>query len=228
MANKGYELGVQREFIYTGFSMNSRTGASLSLISPSSFEVILGLIISIGALIALFTPILYVGSDFETYFQFVEKKPTGVYGDYQDISAQVNSSKLAADTSVFTLWAITGLLGYALIASGMKVIANLEGLKDELNYTHANKRSVLIEALEHAVVRIGGLFGLYSLAEIFVTAIVPYILLLAHQSVGASGFMLALNLFIAFLIVMGTVHLATILIRLIVLKTRVFVPTYHL
>lgn len=199
-----------------------RSTQFLQLIMPSWFEAAVVFLVATIAVVLLVTPSLYAGSEFEVYFSYVERNPTELQAGYNELSEKVNTSELAADISVFGLWALVGLAGYAIISSIMRVIRQTAQFHDELEYSHTDKRAVIIESVIHLGVRLLAVGGLYILLMLLLTRAVP-LFALQFRSLNPSDTLLFItNCLLAGALIVVSTHAVTILLRLVALRTRVF------
>jgi hypothetical protein len=202
--------------------MNHGSLRSLQVLIPSRIEIALACLLLGIITFALVTPSIYKGSDVETYFNYIEKNPTKLQTDYAGVSQQVNSSPLAADVSVFALWALAGLAGYGIVESIIGLFMNLKRFREELDYANTDRSAIIIDSLAHLLVRLIATLALYLLILFIFSRLVPYVLLLIHhpspyENLTAIGVLAGLTF-----VVLVTFHALTVLLRLVFLRTRLF------
>lgn len=184
-------------------------------------------VMAISVLAALTFPHVLSMYGIDEYVSYVREQPGDLMMRYSEAGEALNSSELAADASVFVVWGITGLIGYALIASIIRAIRNIAAFERDIKYFQAYRAGIIREALVHVFVRLLAaslILGVYFIAT---TIIIPAITA-AVQTALVGGVAVGIGLYLASLLaVMASLHVVVILTRLIVLRTRVFYDKYY-
>jgi hypothetical protein len=205
---------------------HSPSQAFIRLMQPSLFSSIVTFIVVVVGVLIILVPSLYEGSPFELYLNSSEFKSTGLYTEYDAISDQVNSSKFAADASVFVIWALVGLVGYALVLSIVKFGYSIMKFVSVLEYTKSDREEVAKEALLHLCVRVGAAILLYIAYVIFMKLALPYMLFFAQHALGSSQLLGSVYVLLIAGIITVSFHALVILLRLVMLQTRIFFSNY--
>jgi hypothetical protein len=125
--------------------------------------------------------------------------------------------------TLLLLWSLVGLVVYGLVATTARSLGRAEGLRESLNYVHANPRTLLAYTAEHLLLRSIAAIALVGFAAAFVKQVVPYGITAAHASAGdvmsLDGILYAL---LSFALIAMSLHLMTILLRLALGRVRVF------
>lgn len=153
----------------------------------------------------------------------------GLHLAYQQSSgAQTVSNTFAQNNSLnnvllFVLWGAVGLVIYSIVQNMVHEFSSADELVHELHYVHADRRKILRAVGLRATVRLGALLAWWLLVRFMVYKLVPYDIAAARLS--------ALHLtnvsdwarsVLGGAVCMLGVHGLTILLRLLVLRPRLF------
>jgi uncharacterized membrane protein len=138
-------------------------------------------------------------------------------------STQAVTPTLANSWSLILIWAAVGLITYIVAASIVRAIMETMEFRRELDYVHANPRSMLTNVIEHLVMRFIAGVLLVLLLILFVYHTLPYVISASRTSatnlVSVSGARYAA---VAFLITALCTYAGSILLRLTLGRKRVF------
>ncbi len=138
-------------------------------------------------------------------------------------STQSVTPDLQNSWPLILVWAGVGLLTYTIASSIVRFILETIEFRRELNYVHANRRSMLAVTLEHLFMRLASAILLLLLILLFVYHVLPYAISAAQASAGhiftVDG---VRNAIFSFIFTMLCVYFATVLLRLSIGKARVF------
>jgi len=143
--------------------------------------------------------------------------------DYQAITAHIAQNQVISNLPLFLFWAALGVVVYLLAASLWSGLASAEELREEMDYVNAPRQWILRTILIHLTIRLMVLVLWVIYLQVFLKILLPYVLAAAHVAATSSlsfsgiGFAL-LALAVGFL----AVHVHTVLLRLLLLKVRVF------
>lgn len=196
------------------------------LFQPSFLSVSVTTVASLAVVAVLLVPSLYKNSEFAQYFNLTELQKTSTYDDYQLISDRLNNSEVAADSSVFIIWMIIGLLSYTVVASIAKLIASGVRFVQDVEYFKADRERIAREAIVHLIIRLVAAVGLYCFYLLLVPYVAAYVLAFARAALGGSLLEGVWYIVLMSLIVAASIHVVVILLRLVLLRVRVFFNRY--
>lgn len=120
-------------------------------------------------------------------------------------------------------WAIIGFVVYFVVETVAQGVHNLEELREEMGYVHAQRDILLKTAVEYLLIRLLTVIVWLFFIEVFFKRIIPYSILAAHASTAdlhsGQSFIYAL---VSFFMITASLHLHTIFLRLSLRRTRVF------
>jgi len=123
----------------------------------------------------------------------------------------------------FGFWVMVGLLVYALITTFGQSIAETEEEIKSLNYIHARKTQIEQELFLRLALRLGGLLAAFIYGWIFIRLIFPFCVYASRVGLAnlshLSGW---LYLALSFVILLPALHGIVIVLRLIVLRPRLY------
>jgi len=85
----------------------------LKLLAPSRTGGLLTVVFAFFIVLAVMTPKFYEIANLDLYLGYIKEHPNGFYKQSLEASNAVNSSRFAADSSVFIVWGVAGLIGYS-------------------------------------------------------------------------------------------------------------------
>lgn len=138
---------------------------------------------------------------------------------YQNIFGNPTLNKIL----FFVFWMLVGLVVYLFIQVSGHGISEADETLHELNYVHTKKSQYLEHLVKRTAVQIGivVLIALYS--TLFLKALLPYSLLSLQISLASLPNLPALGFGLLAIIVLGiSLHIYVILLRLLLLRIRVF------
>lgn len=191
---------------------------SLNILTPSQTSIITAFIVAITAAVAIIGPIVYKNAGFYLYFQYPELRSSTIQNEFEMATTVVNQSRFAADFAVFILWAIAGLVSYAIVVSIHNGFKNLQSFEHELAALGANRPRVVTEQLERFGIRIAAIGGVYLLYVFFMKIQLPYLIQLMRSSSDVTHLVAGGIVVIAS--VMMTWYVVVLLMRFIFLRTR--------
>jgi len=138
-------------------------------------------------------------------------------------STQSVNPTLENSWPLILVWAGVGLLTYTVASSIVRFILESIEFRRELNYVHANRKSMVAVTLEHLFMRLVSAILLLILILLFVYHVLPYAISAAQASAGhalsSTGIRGAV---FSFVLTMLCLYFATILLRLSIGKARIF------
>lgn len=120
------------------------------------------------------------------------------------------------------LWALVGLVIYVIAASIVRLILQIIEFRKELDYVHANRRSMVRTTVEHIFMRLIAAILLISLGLLFIDRILPFAV---SESSTAQAHLLSVHggwfAFASFALTALTFYVGSVLLRLTFGKSRI-------
>ncbi len=203
----------------------SRRSDVRNLFSFSILSATVGVAVGFIMMVATLYATLFVGTQNEqiTNLAMQDIKSKSLSSKIEEANRIINQSEEAADFSVFAVWSLAGLLLYALVSALMFGFKASRGAAVAVWFSSNDGRvSIVEEIVARAGLRIVGVLGIYFLYRI-VFLVSPYLLVLASE-VRRDQSMLNIAVLSGAMFVVGLllVYLSTIMLRLIALRTRIF------
>ena len=142
---------------------------------------------------------------------------------YQTLTSHILSNSFISNLPLLLFWTLVGLIVYLFVANIFAGIRNTADLKDELNYVNADRHELIMNALKHLLIRLLVLVVWIIYIFIFFNHIVPYCVAAALAGSGQlGGLQDGLYILISIVLMALAVHVHVILLRLLLLRPRVF------
>lgn len=210
------------------FISNSSLDAKLFdiLLSPSSLSGFLAGIAAIGFVAFVIISANYRGSNTELQvFQYQASQSTI---PAQTIGHALDSNNIVSNLPLLLFWALVGFVVYLFAINIVSSVKGAAELKNEIeNYTNLNRRQIVLEVLQKLLIRLIVLLVWVPYINLFFHQLVPYV---ATLGVVASLHLLSVTgvscTLLALIVLFVGLHVHAILLRLLVLKPRVFGATY--
>ncbi len=172
------------------------------------------------------TPIFIRQLNIQQYIDYIAQNPTQMSDQITNASDAINSSKLAADASVFIVWALAGVAGYLLISSIFQAVKRSIATIDDVEHAVVDRKSAERELFEKIIIQLSAVILLYCLYILVKTLILPTLTVLSLYALtqGASTVFVSLLAMVAILFL--TIHLVVVLLRFALLRTRLFFGPY--
>lgn len=202
---------------------------SLTRFMQPSFLSLLMTFLLIAALsIIAVSPEFYEMIGLDSYFNYLDRNPTGIYGEYIGITNFINSNKFIADAAIFTIWAAVGLIIYNTTLGLIQVgIGTGTFMRDVVESKKRDRYKIVREVCSQLLVRTSAIFGLLIMFNIFIEYVLPQIFLFARNILSSTVFICILWTLGLSLFLLIYVHVIVLLLRLMCLRVRVFFNRYH-
>jgi hypothetical protein len=143
--------------------------------------------------------------------------------DVKTIGNNFGNNSFLNNALLFVLWGSVGLVVYSVVQGTVNELKQADELLHELNYVHANRRSIVRNTLIRATIRLGSLLTWWFVLRFIIYKLLPYAIASAHQSASRSLNLgdLIRSLLSVVAIALG-IHLLIVLARLIMLRPRLF------
>jgi multisubunit Na+/H+ antiporter MnhB subunit len=193
------------------------------LITPSWVSLLLGIIVSLIVVLGSLGLAYYRSSALQTLINLDHTQTTKVDGSYAVTGRNDRLSVILSDLPLFIFWAGVGMAAYSFTSGIWGSFRSVAELGEEMNYVHVQRRELLTYALERLALRIGALIGLLVLLNYTVHRILPYSVALSYAGTTETSWLTgALYVLFGIFILLVVTHVHTILLRLIVLRPRLF------
>lgn len=196
--------------------------AFFRLISVSSLEGIVAFAVFLAMVAYIFWSVATNVSPVEQYFGSLHGKYT-LEESYTRISDDINSDVRVANTVVFAVWAIVGLLAYYIVYFIFTSERNVSEFFKSLTWVHADKTVLLEYSIARMAIRVLSLVGLLLLSTYLLTGALPYIL--GNLNLTSTSELFpdrVIHLVVTSMIIIGFMHIYVILLRCLMLRQRVF------
>lgn len=196
-----------------------------SLLVPSMISgvlcVLAGLFI-VGAIAVLTN---YQGSSFQRELQHtqVRSENEAIGEDYEYISEDFEQNAVLDRAPVMVFWMFVGTLVYFLVTGIAGAIANVNEIGQELHYMHVRRKQLLKEVYIKSALRFCVLGIWLGFIILFFRVLLPYCLAAAHVGAGSiatvSG---SAYILLALIVLVICLHIHVVMLRLVVLRPRIF------
>lgn len=148
---------------------------------------------------------------------------TSIGGEVHSVSTKFTSNSYLNNGLLFVLWGTIGLVVYSIAQSAVNEIRNANELIRELDFVHADRHAMIMNAVLRGVVRFGGLIAWAVLMRYTLYKFIPYTIAAVHNTAlrltSVSDWERSL---LATLGCMVCVQILIVLLRLAMMRTRLF------
>lgn len=142
---------------------------------------------------------------------------------YQKAYDTVIISNSLGAIALFVVWGMIGMIAYAGVAGIVNGLKEIDDLKEESGFVHADKQSLYREEAEKFIIRVVALGLLFVAIRLFVTMFVPWAREVTVIAVFESVWLQkVLYLLVAFAGWLFSLHILTVLVRILLLRVRLF------
>jgi hypothetical protein len=196
----------------------------LTFLMPSWLSATLAIVIGVG-IVVMSIVLTHVGGT-------VQQSLVGLHNDYSSSSIGISVQTVAGNFAqnsylnnvlLFLLWGSVGIVVYSIVRSIAKEFSDADELVHELNYVHANRRSLIVSASLRAIVRLLALVAWWVVFYLLTYKLIPYTIAASHvASLNLTNGEAWERCLAAAVGCMLCIQLLTILFRLVMLRLRVF------
>lgn len=198
----------------------------IRILTPSWYGGLLALILTTVIVGYMVVPSLYAGSQFYQYFSSSDYADAKLTRDFQSVNIAVNTSSFSGDAAIFVIWSLVGLALYYIVLSLLRVGTNTVTFFEILEYFKRDREAIEREALIKLSVRLCGLLSLFVLYRFMMSYVLPYALIFSAKALESSP-LLATGYVVAIAgSILLTIHIGVVLLRVILLRPRVFRASY--
>lgn len=145
---------------------------------------------------------------------------------YYQAAGWLNGSSVIGDVTILCFWALIGLLVYSIVTTLWKGIASEIELFEHVSFLRVNRQSAIEDSIASLCIRLGAAIGLIGFAVIFRYYLLPQILVLLYDVFLPDKYLATLYAVCGIFLLMVCLHIFVVLIRLMLLQTRVFFTKY--
>ena len=191
------------------------------LTSPSWLSGLITVVVSMAVVIGTFAMMQYNGSQFQLLKDTQELKSHTV--DYDALDESLSLKNLVSNSTLFILWAAVGLVAYTFTMSIWRSFRRAVDFEHELDYVHTDRNQMVRHAVYMLVFRLIVLIGWFIYIQFTLHVLLPYVTALAITAAGDYSWLYNI-LFLAGAtgLLALALHLHVVLLRLVLLKPRVF------
>ncbi|HSX33534.1 MAG TPA: hypothetical protein VLF91_04310 [Candidatus Saccharimonadales bacterium] len=192
------------------------------LLLPSWVSGCLCVVVALGTAVGVIISSNYEGSLLEQQIHYWRSLHTSSDVAY-DASSSFTLGNVFNTAALFVLWALFGLVLYLTVAGLLAALRSAHEVAEETHYVHATRRSVLITVGLHLVVRVGIVAGWFAYLRFFFGVILlhslSWLYAAAANPTTAAG---VGNAVLAVVVLTVSLHAHVVLLRLLLLRVRVF------
>ena len=139
------------------------------------------------------------------------------------VSDNFASNAALNNVLLFLLWGSVGLLVYSIVQAILTEFKRANNVIQELHYVNADRHTILQEAFIRETIKVVAFILFWLLFRYAIFKLTPYTIVTAHTLAVHPSTMDSWNhALLAAVLCMCTLHLLTVLLRLTLLRTRVF------
>ena len=206
------------------FAQDSELNSKLIglLLRPSWLSGLIAGLGSAGLIVFSIVSSHYNGSN--ARLQFLNYKAADGGATSQAIGRTLDSNKLISNLPLLLFWMLIGLIVYLFAANVVNLIRETRELNVELaSYTNVNRRTVIRDALEKLLIRLVVVAVWVPYILFFFHTLVPYVIALALAASPQLASVVGIEyIVLAFTVLFFGLHMHTLLVRLLLLKPRLF------
>ena len=204
------------------FSLLNRAVNPLgNALTPSVLSGLAAVFISIVVVAGVIGMATYEGSE----LQFIRNAQTSEAAlvNYESVSRDINSGGLVSNIPLFIFWCGVGLIVYFFASGVFGFSQRFIEFERELGYVNANRAAQVRTAAFGTILRLAMLVIWLAYVQFTLHTLLPYVIALSVAAAGGYGWVLgALYAAGAILLLALAIHLHVVLLRLTLLRTRVF------
>ncbi len=193
------------------------------LLSPSWLSGFVAMVASLALVSGASVLLHYNGSSWQLLLTGQRHQVGAIETNFVDFEHKFDTNVLISNLPLFIFWAGIGIIVYYLILAVINALRSVAELEEEMKYVHADRHILLRQALLHLFVRISSLVVWIFYVRFTLHLLLPYTIALSYAGSGDSGWLYDI-LYLISAVALGaiTLHVHTVLLRLLVLKPRIF------
>lgn len=196
-----------------------------SLLVPSVMSGVLCVLASLSLVGAIAVLTNYQGSSLQQELLQTQARSANenIAEDYEYISEDFEQNAVLDKAPIMLFWMFVGTLVYFLVTGIAGAIASVSNLGEELHYMHVKRKRLLRDVYLKSAIRFCVLGLWLGFIVIFFRLLLPYCLAAAHVGAGSittpTG---VVYLLLAALVLTLCLHVHVVMLRLVVLRPRIF------
>lgn len=197
-----------------------------SILTPSLLSGLLvtlaGLVLVVGTVAAVRFP--NSSLQFLLHENQAREEERSLSDSYDEVYEDLEEDSFVSNIPLMVLWGCVGLFAYLFTLNIATIFKNAQDFRSELGYVKTDRKKLAKTALEKFLFRVA-LAGIWVLFIKFsLNMVLPYAIAASHVAGWwEDGLLNSIGYgFLAFLIVVTCLHIHTILMRLIFLRSRLF------
>lgn len=139
------------------------------------------------------------------------------------VSDNFASNSVLNNVLIFILWGSIGLMVYSVVRAIVTGLKRANNVLQELNYVNADRRTIIRESFLRQSIKIVAFICFWILLRYVIFKLVPYTIAVSHTLALHPAAVTAwlLSLYVTLLCIL-TLHVLTVLLRLTLLRPRLF------
>lgn len=193
------------------------------LVQPSLLSGVVAILMAGTISLGTAALLIYRGSYWQYLAQLQRDKASSVGDSYQTLTQGVAGGGIVADLPLLVFWGVLGAIVYSFLSSLLRSVQGTATFRKQLSYVNSNRQLLIGSVLRQLLVRLVSLLLLLVLIRFTTDTILPYSIALVYAALGLDSVAPAIG-YILGSIGLGviTLHLYTVLARLLVGRTRLF------
>jgi hypothetical protein len=183
-----------------------------------TIAIVLSLIFSVG------TILLSIYQTSSIRVDYLQYQAAELSNSYQQINNRLAENSFISNLPLLVFWSIVGLVVYLFAANLFAAIHNTAELHSQLrDYVNVDRKKLILSAFTHLGIRLLVLAVWTIYIFFFFHHVIPYCTAAAIAGSGHLGFVQnCLYEILAVILMVAAIHLHTIMLRLLLLKPRLF------
>ena len=210
--------------LYTGVynvHVTSKLKLLGQLLTPSWLSGLISVTASLAIVITSVAIMHYNGSSIQFLRQTESSKQSLIAQNSDTVDSNLEDSWFISDIPLLVFWAGIGLLVYLLLIQIVRAFTRVIDLEHSLDYVHVNRQQLIRQALLKFAARAVILVIWFLYIQFTIHVLIPYVVALAYAASGELGWLTdAVYLLVATLLMIITIHIHTVMLRLLLLRPR--------
>lgn len=153
---------------------------------------------------------------------FLDYQEGQMLNTYHRVNNSLSTNSIIGNLPLLLFWSLIGLVVYIFVANLFTAIYHTAELKDELEYVHVDRKNLIKAAVTHLLIRVGVLIVWIFYFLFFIHYLFPYSIASALASTAERGLQGIEYGFLSIIVMLLSLHLFTVLLRLVLLRPRIF------
>lgn len=198
----------------------------MRLLTPSWYGGLLTVALAMAIIGYLVVPSFYEVSPIYNYLSTVDYRRSPLSDNVAMVSAAINANPRLGDLAIFILWSLTGAALYYMILSFLRVGTNTITFIQIFQYFKNDRTQIEREIVVRLGIRLAAIVGLCGLYFGTVWIGLPYLFIYSERILGYSSLSAFIGAIGLIILTAFVIHIGVILVRIMLLRPRVFRPKY--